>query len=223
MAERILFKYTSKSRVNNFFRGLGSIVNNIVNKEDYAIICSFDVDDDEYRNPDFVARLEQYENLEYYFGISTSKIYAINRDISLAPAWDILVNMSDDFILTEWGFDDIIRYEMQQAFPDMDGVLNFKDTNNNGRLMTMTICGITYFNRFNYIYHPDYKSEYADLEAHEVAIKLNRLKNIPTVISQHLHPKYQSAPIDKIYEKSDTYVLQDRDLYFQRLAINFGI
>lgn len=221
MPERILFKYASKSRVELFFRGLDSIVDNLHNHEDYSILCSFDVNDAAYRNHEFIERLSQYQNLEYYFGISESKICAINRDCALAPPFSILVNFSDDQVFTQPGFDELIRDEMKQAFPDMDGVLNFKDTNNNGSVMTMTICGVKYFNRFNYIYYNEYKSEYADIEAQEVAKRLGKLKNIPIVISKHLHPKYKTAPTDNLYEHSNTLVAQDRELYFKRLNNNF--
>jgi len=223
MPQKILFKYTSKLRPDNFFRGLDSIVNNIVNKDDYFILCSFDIDDHEYKKDEFMRRLGLYKNMACFFGISESKIDAINRDIALAPLFDIVVNFSDDQVFIKNGFDDIIRYEMCRAFPDMDGVLNFRDSNNHGNLMTMSVIGKKYFQRTNSIYNPEYKSEWADMEAQNVAIALGKLKLIKEIIYKHLHPIYKSAPMDEVYEKAYQYVQADRDLYFRRLANNFDL
>lgn len=221
---KILFKYTSKSRPDNFFRGLDSIVNNLSNKEDYHILCTFDVDDNKYLDEDFINRVNSYENISYYFGISTSKIYAINRDISLAPQWDILVNMSDDFIFTQWGFDDLIRVAFQQNFPDLDGFLHFHD-GVQPRLATMSIIGKKWFDRTGYIYHPSYYTEYCDNEDQEKAKILGKYKYMGDVrIINHINPFHGTPDImDDLYRKNSTFANMDKDNYFKRLAINFGL
>jgi len=220
---KLLFKYTSRSRKSNFFRGLDSIYNNLANKEDFAVLCSFDVDDTAYRNFAFVDQLETYENLEHFFGISTSKINAINRDIKLAPQWDIIICMSDDMVFTQWGFDDMIRVEMQKHFPDYDGVLHFKDTNNNRALMTLSILGKKYFDRTGTIYEPCYTSLWCDLEAMQVAQKLGKYAYVKDVIFEHLHPAYKKAPTDEQYTKTESYYHTDGKIYYERLSKNFYI
>lgn len=225
MPHKIFFKYTSKSRVNNFFRGLDSIVNNLAKKEDYHILCSFDVDDKEYANPGFIERLKTYENVSHYFGISTSKIYAINRDILLAPAWDILVNMSDDFIFTQWGFDDLIRTAFQQHFSDLDGFCHFHD-GFQPRLATMSIIGRKWFDRTGYIYHPSYITEYCDVEEQEKAKILGRYKYMGEEIKimMHIHPyNAHKEAIDELYKKNMLSSNLDKENYFKRLAINFDL
>lgn len=225
MPHKILFKYTSRSRVNNFFRGLDSIINNLANKKDYHILCSFDVDDKEYANPQFIERLNAYTNVSHYFGISTSKIYAINRDILLAPEWDILVNMSDDFIFTQWGFDDIIRTAFQQHFPDLDGFLHFHD-GFQPRLATMSIIGKKWFDRTGYIYHPSYITEFCDNEENEKAKRLGKYRYMGNdmKIMMHLHPyNANKEAIDDLYRKNMLSSNADKENYFKRLAINFDL
>src|SRR6185503_7210045 len=143
----ILFKYTSRSRVDKFFRGLDSIVNNI-NDNDYWVQCTFDLDDVMF-NPEIIKRLNSYKNISYYFGESLSKIDAINKNLDKLPKFDILVNMSDDFIFITKGFNSIIKEAMQNYFPDTRGFLHFHDGVQN-RLATMSIIGRKHFERFGY-------------------------------------------------------------------------
>lgn len=220
MASKILFKYTSKSRPDNFFRGLDSIVSNLFNKEDYFILCSFDVDCQLYLNKEFTERLDTYKNLSYYFGISHSKIDAINRDIPLAPPFDILVNFSDDQVITQWAFDDLIRNDMPE---DTDMVLHYKDINNGNRLMTMSVIGKKYFDRTGLIYNSEYTSLYCDLEAQEVAQILGKYKYIDLVIYEHLHPAYGKAVNDDQYRHTESFYAKDGEVYFRRKANNFGL
>lgn len=222
---KILFKYTSRSRPDNFFRGLNSIVNNLSNKEDYHVLCTFDADDNQYLDEDFINKVNSYENISYYFGISTSKIYAINRDIPLAPKWDILVNMSDDFIFTQWGFDDLIRAAFQQNFPDLNGWIHYFDGNQN-RISTMSIIGYKYFEISNYIYHPSYITEWADNEEQEKAKIRGKYKYMgdDLKIIIHINPYFgHQGTMDEIYIKNAVYSNADKDNYFKRLALNFEL
>ena len=50
MSKKIVFKYTSRSRPDNFFRGLRSIIDNCVDNN-YEVLCSFDEDDKSMNNP----------------------------------------------------------------------------------------------------------------------------------------------------------------------------
>ena len=61
------------------------------------------------------------------------------------------------------GFDSIIRNEMQKLFPDTDGILWFFDGWRKD-LNTLCILGRKYYDRFGYIYHPDYNSFWSDAE-----------------------------------------------------------
>lgn len=223
MALKILFKYTSKSRVNNFFRGLDSIVNNLSNKQDYHILCSFDTDDAEYRQEEFMYRLRAYQNLSSYFGISHSKIDAINRDLPFAPPFDILVNMSDDFILTKPGFDDIIRKAFEEKFPDLDGFLHFHD-GNQPRLATMSIIGKKWFDRTGYIYHPSYITEWCDVEEQDKAQKEGKYAYMgdDMVIMLHIHPYHgHQDAMDELYKKNMVMSKEDQKNYINRKSKNF--
>lgn len=203
MAEIIYFKYASRSRPENFFRGLNSIVNNLSNKEDYHIQCTFDVDDAAYANPGFIEQLKQYKNVSHYFGISHNKINAINRDLAFAPPFQILVNMSDDMQFLVPGFDDIIRNDMAAACNDFDMFLHYPDSHARERLPTLSIMGVSYFNRTGHIYNPEFKNVYCDNYAMDEAIFLGKYKFINTTIFDHFHPAWGMAPTDDQYRKSE--------------------
>ena len=227
---KILFKYTTRSRRSNFLRGIDSIINNLSDKENYHIYTTFDVDDDKMR-----PLPEIKGNHAYIAGTSKSKVYAINRDMDFINNqydWDILVNMSDDVIFEVKGFDDIIKesfkkyghdYEGDYDYfkLDLDQVLHFPD-GNRADLLTVSIVGREYYNRDNYIYHPDYKSLYCDNEAMEVAKMRGCYKFVDKQIFNHLHPAYNKGVFDEQYKHTESFGHEDYQTYQRRKANGFN-
>lgn len=217
MAAIILFKYTSRSRPQNFFRGLDSIVNNLANTEDYHVQCTFDLSDVTMYNPAVIARLNTYKNLSYYFGESSNKIDAINKNLDKLPTFHILVNMSDDQQFLVQGFDDIIRGDMEAACNDYDMFLHYPDSHAGERLPTMSIMGVAYFKRSGYIYRPEFISVYCDNFAMDEAKALKRHCFINKTIFDHFHPAWGMAPMDDQYKKTEDPVNYeaDRQTYYR--------
>ncbi len=210
---KILFKLTSRSRPDNFFRALDSIVNNTT-IDNHSILCSLDFDDKTMTSPEIRKRLSGYHDRGFEFvacfGKSKNKIDAINRDLEDRTDWDILVNVSDDQIFTVKGIDQIIKFH---ATTDLDFYLHFRDTNHNpiDALCTLSIIGRKYFERDNYIYHPSYFSVWCDNESMEVAKQRGKYKFIPDVIFEHLHPAYGKAKTDSQYQKTESKIVHNRD------------
>jgi hypothetical protein len=223
---RLLFKYTSRSRPSNFFRGLNSIVNNLADKDNYWVQGTFDLSDETMFNVDVISRLNEYKNISYYFGESKNKIDAINKNLDKLPPFDILINMSDDFIFTQQGFDSLISEYMQKHFPDTDGFLHFHDGNQN-RLATMNIAGKKYFQRTNYIYHPDYISLYSDNEEQDKAKILGKYAYMgdDCRIMMHIHPLHGHGKelMDAQYQYTESFYDVDRATYLRHKANNFGL
>lgn len=223
MNQRIVFKYTTRSRESNFFRGLDSIVNNLANKEDYYIQVTCDTDDPAMNNPEVIARMRTYKNLIYYFGESSSKINAINNNLNKLSDFDILINMSDDQIFTQWGFDSTIRIAFDKYFPDTDGFLHFHDGNQN-RLATMSIIGKKWFYRTEYIYHPSYITEWCDNEEQERAKILGKYHYMGDQerIMAHINPYHgHKDTMDDLYRKNAPFSDQDKQNFFKRQETNF--
>jgi hypothetical protein len=175
---KICYKFATRSRPNKFFSCLDNITS-LAKNIDYFILVSIDIDDESMNTHEIRCRISNYDNVIPYWGYSNqNKITAINRDVCFAPDWQILINVSDDFMFLKDGFDLQIIQDMQTYFPDLDGFLHYPDGHTNSKLATMSIFGRKYYDRFGYIYHPDYESVYCDQEAQEVAKKLGKYKYI---------------------------------------------
>lgn len=215
----ILFKYTSRSRPDQFYRGLVSIINNCSNPN-YRILCSFD-DNDPTLNK-YLSYISDLSNsrITVSLGSSKNKIDAINRDLNnYSKRWDILVNMSDDMIFCQFGFDEVIR----EAFgSNLDQFIHFNDGNQKSNLCSMTIEGKPYYRRFNYIYHPSYISLWCDVEAQDVAkmLGLHKYMGDSTVLFKHLHPAFGLAQMDAQYVITDSQELWSADLATYTLRKN---
>ena len=224
---RLLFKYTTRSRRSSFLRGIDSIINNLADKENYHIYTTFDVDDDKMR-----PLPEIKGNHTYIAGTSKSKVDAINRDMDFINSqyeWDVLVNMSDDVVFTEKGFDNIIRNQFisydydgegEISTRNLDKVIHFPDGNRSD-LLTVSIIGREYYNRDNYIYNPEYKSLYCDNEAMEVAKMRGCYKYVDKVIFNHLHPAYSKGVFDAQYQHTESFGAQDFETYLRRKQNGF--
>lgn len=217
---KILFKYTSRSRRSNFLRGYDSILNKIANREDYHILISVDKDDQS------MFPLPVLDgNYTFVVGNSKNKIDAINRDLNeFDYDWDILINMSDDMIFTKKGFDDIIRAEF---YNDFNQYLHFNDGNQKCNVCTMHIVGRNYYDRFKYIYHPDYISLWCDVENDIVAKQLGCYKYMGDNVQlfRHLHPAWGLARQDELSIKTEDRALwvADEITFNKRKRINFGL
>jgi len=210
---KILFKYTTRSRPELFERGLKSIIDNCFSDQ-YKILVTVDEND---------ATMFKYWNdprITTIIGESKNKVDAINRDVNeFIYDWDVLVNMSDDMIFTQKGFDNIIR----ESFENTDQCIHFPDGSTGDRLISMSILGREYYNRFNYIYHPEYVSLYCDNETMDVAKILGRYKFVNENIFLHLHPAHGNALNDNQYRYTESFHPIDQATYLKRKANNFGL
>lgn len=216
----ILFKFASRSRPQKFFSCLDNIQENISDKKNYLIACTLDTDDNSMNTTANHAKLETYQNLTLLWGTSRNKIDAINRGME-GLKWDIIVNTSDDMWFTKRGFDEVIRNDMNNYFPDTDGVLHYNDGVAAERVMTLSILGRKYYERDNYIYHPDYVNLWADNEATEVAKIRGKHKYLSYSIFNHNHPSVGKAAYDDQYRRTESYYIIDGQTFEKRKAKNF--
>lgn len=209
--EKIIFyNFASRSRPEKLKACLENI-RNVSASENYDVVIKIDSNDPaDYSWLD----VQEYAVMR---GLSRNKVHAINRDID-PTGYDIIVNMSDDMWFIKEGFDNVIR---QHCGPD--DFVHFPDGAVNEKLCTMSIMGVDYYNRFGYIYHPDYTSLWCDNEAQEVAQKLGRYKYVPEHIFEHRHPAFGKAQTDAQYRKTESYYHQDRIVFNIRKQKGFPI
>jgi hypothetical protein len=195
-----------------------------LDKKNTLFLVSVDDDDPETNDPNFDSILSTYENVIIKRGISHSKIHAVNRDLDVFDnEWDVVLLASDDMIPQMIGYDQIIRDNMKNLYPNTDGVLWFNDGYQGDRLNTLCILGKKYYERFNYIYHPDYKSCWSDNEFMEVGNILGKQTYINQVIIRHEHPDWGYGSIDYVHNNNVKDWHHDNNVFQQRKSNNFYI
>lgn len=223
MSYKILFKYASRSRPEKFFEGLDTIVNNLRDLDNYHISCTLDTDDNTMCNKAIIERISSYPNTSISWGLSESKIHAINRDVPDYP-FDILICMSDDMRFNTYGFDDMVRLDMKTNFPNCDGLLHYPDQDAKEILAVLYVAGRYWWERRNRkIYHPSYKSVWPDNEEMAVAKLLGKYKYISYSIVDHMCPGWGRAPKDELYLRQEKLWDEDHKNFLFRESINFEL
>lgn len=221
----LLINFASRSRPQKFADCLKNIHDNLTSNN-FLILASLDTDDASMNNDEVKSKLSEYPNVYPIWGESKSKIHAINRSMEKAPDnWSVVINTSDDVFFVQKGFDEIIMKEMQDAFPDYDGVIHAPDQNQGRNCMTVSIIGKKYYDRDKYIYHPSYKSLWCDLEAQEVAQIRGCYKFIDKHLFNHNHPSFGQCQYDAQYLKTESMEVRNEDeqIYRTRQLNNFYI
>lgn len=222
---KLLIKFPTRGRPDKFFNVLDLYINKAQNLDKIAFLISLDTDDVTMNNPEIISRFKNYQSkikLLYFFGNNKTKIQAINADLEKVSGWDILLLASDDMIPVVQGYDYIIRKDMNDHFRDFDGVLWYNDGGQNN-INTLSILGKKYYDRFGYIYHPDYVSLWCDNEFTEVSKKLNKVYQSDKIIIEHQHPVYRKTNYDQLYVKNESYYNIDQQTYEQRKSKNFNL
>lgn len=216
---KILYKFASRSRPDKLLAALNNITT-MARHDNYELQVTADMDDSS-----MVAikdRIEWFPNTFVTYGTSNGKVDAINRDLGLFQDWDILINMSDDMEFIQAGFDQIILKDYA-SLPLGDVFMHYPDQAAGQALCTLSIMDRKYFDRFGYIYHPDYKSLFADNEAQELAKLLGRYKYFKTRLFNHNHPAWGLAPMDALMVHTESFHAEDKATYERRKAENFGL
>jgi hypothetical protein len=220
---KLLIKFPTRNRKNKFFTVLKQYQRLCEDIENTFFLITLDNDDDEMNSPEVVDIFSTFKNIKYVYGNSISKIHAVNRDIETVDEWDIVLLASDDMTPKVKGYDNIIRNKMKEHYPDTDGVLWFNDGHQGNNLNTLCILGKKYYERFNYIYYPEYKSVWSDNEFMLVGNILKKQTYFDEVIIEHEHPDWGYGTNDDIHNTNHKNLNFDKNLYYNRKLINFGL
>ena len=221
---KLLVKFPTRGRVDKFLPTFHLYQEMCKDIDNTMFLVSIDEDDDSMNNPSVIEKINSYKNTFLVIGNSESKIHAVNRDLNeFKEKWDIVLLASDDMIPQVKGYDDIIRNNMMFNYPDLDGVLWFNDGYQADKLNTLCILGKKYYNRFNYIYHPDYKSCWSDNEFMVVGNLLNKQSYINQIIIRHEHPDWGYGKPDYVHENNVKDWHHDFNVFQFRKSVNFGI
>ena len=220
---KILVNFPSRSRPQKFFKILNDYHSKSSGKYDIHYYIKIDADDKTMNN-DMVKERIKSMGISYQLDILTDckgKIDAINRGIN-GKDFDILISIADDLNVLENNWDDIIVHDMD---PDFSICLNYKSDERViifTDLIVIPVIGKKLYDRFGYIYHPDYMSEWCDNEQTQVCYSLGKLAIYDTCIIQH---QWTHEPFDELHARNENREMYDVDriTFEKRAAINFDL
>jgi hypothetical protein len=218
---KLLIKFPTRNRKNKFFKVLRQYQNLCEDLENTYFLITLDNDDESMNPSDVEDIFNTFKNIKVVYGTSDSKIHAVNRDIELINDWDIVLLASDDMTPKVKGYDNIIRNKMKEFYSDTDGILWFNDGHMGNKLNTLCILGKKYYDRFGYIYHPEYKSVWSDNEFMLVGNLLGKQTYFEQVIIEHEHPDWGYGSRDEIHQNNSKNENQDKLLFTKRKDNNF--
>lgn len=220
---KILVKFPTRERPHKWFLVIKQYFD-LAHDKDIRFLVTLDSDDPHINTyVKYCQSLQQQGlSIEWIIGLSSNKIHAVNRDMDKSGDWDIVVLASDDMICKVQNWDFILSNEMESYFPDTDGVLYHKDGKT--QLNTMCILGREYYNRFGYIYEPEYISLWADNEFMEVSRMLEKERVFEQVLFEHEHySTHRHIQPDAMMLKNQKFYHQDEATYKRRKHLNFNI
>lgn len=186
-------------------------IDNSDSRESIEYIFSVDRDD-----PDPLLLGSSLWNRKIITNPNKSAIEAINRGAEISSG-DILVVCSDDFDCPEhW---DTLLLEA------IGGKQDFCAKTNDGHqdwLITLPIMDRIYYERFGYVYNPDYSHMFADLEMSCVAWMLGRYIELPLTF-KHNHYSLIGQQPDAINRKNNATWGRGRMTFNERLAKDFNL
>lgn len=218
---KLLVNYPSRSRPFKFINIMRSYVEKSSKLHDLHFLIKVDRDDVSMNNPRIVAFLDSLK-ISYTLEVLSDckgKIDAINRCVS-NQQFDAVICIADDMNVIESNWDDII---CQDFGGDYDRCINYntdKRLTDFKSLLVLPIIGKVLYDRFGYIYHPDYVSEYCDNEQTEVFGALGKIHHKDQKVFDHDWWGNQDSLMDR--NKNIGFSI-DRITFQKRKANNFEL
>tara|TARA_R110000868_G_scaffold135610_1_gene348184 strand:- start:592 stop:1251 length:660 start_codon:yes stop_codon:yes gene_type:complete len=217
----LLIKYPTRKRPDKFLSTLKLTYDMAADKKNIHFLISYDMDD-KTMTDELLSEISNRYPCTIVVGRGESKIEACNRDINeYSGDWDILLLLSDDMICQKQGWDNVIR---KAIGTDTDKCLHYSDGYVGAILQTMYIAGRKYYDRFKYIYHPQYTSLWCDNEQMQVAKALNRYVYFPMCLFKHEHYSNNSqVKMDALMQVNESYYNDDKRTFERRQRNNFDL
>lgn len=130
---------------------------------------------------------------------------------------DLLIAVSDDFGCPEH-WDTLL---LQSLHGESDYIVKTQD-GLQPFIITLPIMDRVYYERFGYIYHPDFEHMFADQELADVGARLGRTITLPLVFP-HRHYCTGAMKRDATNIANDSKYKRDEQVYLQRKFLNFGL
>lgn len=233
MTPKISIIHPSRSRPEHAGNTIRAWLNTAANPNDIEYLLSVDSTDPElpeyelYRPNNFRSVLLKYHTIgDVSTNLPTitlvvndnhSAIEAINR-AAIVSTGNLIIVVSDDFSTPPKHWDvqllDSLEGKHDYIVKTDDGVQPW--------IITLPIMDRQYYNRFGYVYYPEYKHLFCDTEMTHVADLLDRKITLPIRIP-HNHYTTGKTQRDAINIKNDSTWGQGEALYLNRVLDGFGL
>lgn len=198
------------------------------------------IDKDDLYSSNFLM-LENINNITVNISEPKGKIEAINRSVSTYEGeWDVVLVGSDDMIPQVYGYDEIILSDMNDAIAekksvlwydvcDMDRARHIPSPRGSAAflrraIIMMPVMTRHYYEKFGYVYHPDYQYFWCDNEFTDIARRKKAYKWIGKRIIEHMHPAWvEGVENDETYIRANQYFKKDMQTYNKRKKQNFKV
>lgn len=201
--------HPSRSRPNKSFTAMHKWIN-YARQNDFEVIVSIDESD-----PLKGEYLKLYEGkASVIVNNNRSAVDAINQAAKVSKG-DILIVVSDDTDCIK-GWDKVIS---DAVGTHTDFVLKVNDGIQDW-IVTMPIMDRIYYNRFAYVYYPEYQHMFCDTHLTHVADALKRLIFRNDIMIPHLHYSVRKAERDEVTKKADSTFNDGKNIYLRLLKQN---
>lgn len=210
----VLVKYPTRSRPRLFREQMARYQQD----KSANFLITIDRDDETMNNPEMLKWLYELPRTKFRVSDCQSKVQAVNDGV-LEAKWDLLIVASDDMIPQRKDYAKRIADLYEEFFPEGDGVLHLNDGNTQRSLNTLPILDRKYFERFGYVYHPNYVSVFCDDEFQKVSESMGRSVYVDEVVIRHEWIG-GTAP-DKLHRHNESFFRQDEATFRRRQKAGF--
>jgi hypothetical protein len=145
-----------------------------------------------------------------------SAVDAINRAAEVASTNIFIVVSDDTDCPQDWDQKILstVQGKTDWILKTFDGIQKW--------IITMPVMDRTYYNRFGYVYYPEYRHMFCDTELSCVAdLTCRRLES--KILFPHLHYSTGKSQKDELNERADATWNQGKDLFLSRYRVNFDL
>jgi hypothetical protein len=223
----LLVKFPTRQRQKRFFEVFASYMQLASNRHHIEWVISMDEDDLEMNNPEvketFDKLIAMGQDIKYFYGPNKTKIEAMNADMDKASTdWEVLYLAQDDMLPIVQDWDERMLNLVFGGFPDLDGCIWPPDGYGNSQTTsTVVLMGRQWYERFQYIYYPEYKSVYCDNEYTDVALSYDKIRKVPDRLVEHKWVGVNGR--DELCDRNESTANyeHDRQLFVQRTLAGF--
>jgi glycosyltransferase involved in cell wall biosynthesis len=204
--------HPSRSRPQKSFNATQDWLNSAVGK-DFELVVSID-ENDPHKDDYFRLYKSSQYNTRIIVNHNQNAVQAINNAAKAAQGEVFIVVSDDTGVLRGWDkvLSQTIGNHVDFVLKVYDGIQDW--------IVTMPIMDKVYYNRFGYIYHPEYQHMFCDTHLTHVADALGKLIIRNDIQIPHDHYSVKKSEKDEVTRKADNTFTEGKKTYLRMVKKN---